>query len=147
MRYRELVSKNANVNEEQEKVRVLTNPHEMAEVLKVYEKECEEPPSKAYWRVNFKNEVKRTVEVIYGKCTFTKILQKFKYVDIQHVCLDHEEIIEECDFDIDDVLIVSVNEPTYYRNTSEKTIYVYIPDFISTLKKMHLEIMRSQKLK
>lgn len=131
MRYRELASKNIDVNEEQVKVRVVTNPHEMAEVLKVYETECEEPPSKAYWRVNFDNKIKRTVEVIHGNCTFTKILQKFKYADIQHVSLDSEEIIEECDFDIDEALVVLVTESTYYRRDSEKIMYVYIPNLIT----------------
>lgn len=112
---------------EYEKISIITNPYEMAENLKVYDFECEEPPSPAYWKVEYPHSTKKSIKVLYGNCIFTKILQKFKYIGIYNVTLDSEEILEECDFELEEVLVVLVTKPAHVSTPSSYTMYIYIP--------------------
>lgn len=110
-----------------ETIRIVINPHEMAEILKVYEFECEKPPSKAYWKVNSSYESEKDIKILYGDCTFLWILQKFKYTSIYNVTLDSEEILQECDFDVNQILVVLVTEPAYSSIPSKCYMYIYLP--------------------
>lgn len=111
---------------ESKSISIITDPHEMAEKLKVYESECEEPPSDAYWKMEHSYNSRRELRVLQGNCSFTKILQRFKYISIMNTTLDSEEILEKCDFEIEETLVVLVNEPEYYY-APKTTMYIYLP--------------------
>ncbi|MCI8617532.1 MAG: hypothetical protein HFJ60_04730 [Clostridia bacterium] len=112
---------------ENEMVSIITNPHEMAEKLKLYDAKYEEPPTKAHWKAERSYDTRKTIKIIYGDCNFTRILKKFKYIDIYNMTLDSEETIEECDFDINEILVVFVTEPSYCSSSSKNYMYIYLP--------------------
>ncbi len=106
----------------------ITNPHQMAEILKDYEFECEEPPSETYWRIKSSYNSEKVIKVLYGNCTFSKILQKHKYISIYSIVVDSEEILQECDFELERILVVLVNEPPALgSNLLKSSMYIYLP--------------------